>query len=103
MNENGWKKVVPESPIPIPDDHEHVWEPIPNWSGRYRCSICQGLGYRALVTADKTTNDPKTATTWVPRGYSTSQIVPYICTKKGCSKAALSHGRKGQRCKEHAT
>ena len=108
MNDaKNWTKVEPvpdpgPNPGP-PSDHEHLWEPTPNWSGRYRCSVCQGLGYRALVTADKLDDrDKKGETTWVPRGYSTSQIVPYLCKKKGCSKAATSYGRKGQFCKDHA-
>ena len=92
-----------------PSDHVHVWEPIPNWYGRYVCTVCQAIGYRAIVTAAIGYRAIVTATKMdpgvlIPYGNSISEIRPYACAKKGCTNPATSYNPKRsseQRCKDH--
>jgi hypothetical protein len=68
-------------------DCKHDWQPIVRWNGRYRCSLCEAIGYRAI------TNEMPTA-----YGRRTSEIVPYRCSK--CSEPAVRYGKR-QFCREH--
>lgn len=82
----------------------HQWEPVLAYSGRYRCALCQCLGYRGIVTAnreDGAASDRQVAwqSNTVKRAVT---IFPYICQKKDCRKPAIYKGKR-QFCKEHST
>lgn len=79
----------------------HVWEPVPNFSGRYRCSLCNCMGYRGIVTVDGDGAPGGHQTAWqskTPRRAFT--IWPYICKAEGCKAPAQGYG-KYQYCKGH--
>jgi hypothetical protein len=83
---------------------EHSWRPIPRWSGRYRCTLCQAIGYRDIVVSRLL---PGEVTRQKKRS---SRIIPYICDYKDCKgsvvtmhnvfKGGRSRGRV-QRCSSH--
>lgn len=83
---------------PVPKCHD--WQPIPKWSGRYKCSVCGAMGYRGMVTFNpEESADAQGA--WqanTPRRCAT--IFPYICKSKGCKAAATGFG-KYQFCRAH--
>lgn len=74
--------------------HVHAWQPLSGWSGRYRCPECHAIGYRGIVNLGANTEALAHGNT----AYG-SAIVPYRCTWKGCTRAAVA--RKPQRCAEH--
>ena len=52
--------------------HEHNWEPMFRWTGRYRCSICKAIGYRAVSAGQD-----------FIRGYKPDSIHHYKCGRCG--------------------
>lgn len=88
------------SEVPTPKCHD--WQPIPSWSGRYRCSVCKAVGYRGMVTYDR----DRTPTEQVAGPAKTTRrcvsIWPYICKYKGC-KAPATGFKKYQFCWAHNT
>lgn len=80
-------------------EHEHVWDPVSGWTGRYRCRGCRILGYRGLVLGEVMADSSRQ-----------SAIIPYICQAPGCRRGAVQRrtrdpetGRRRvvQRCREH--
>lgn len=68
--------------------HEHDWQPIEGWCGRYRCSKCQVIGYRKFVM-DRTARNG-------------TVIIPYACAHPGCNRKAQVGDKYGRRfCFEH--
>lgn len=78
----------------------HDWQPIPKWSGRYKCSVCGVVGYRGIVTYDhdKAPSEQIAGQAKTPRRCAT--IWPYICKAKGCKAQATGFGRY-QLCRGH--
>ena len=79
--------------------HEHAWQPILGWSGRYRCEGdggCYCIGYRGVVVPGAQGLDGDTG--YLPgdrknvAGQKVSDIIPYRCATKGCNGWAI--GRK---------
>ena len=75
--------------------HEHDWQPLEQWAGRYRCPGCAAFGYRKSV-----------------QGYGmgaekASQIVPYRCQVRHCGLPAICktepdwRGNRKWRCAVH--
>lgn len=81
--------------------NKHIWEPIPKFSGRYRCTHCGCMGYRGIVTADGDGTPGSHQTAWqsktAQRAFS---IFPYICKSQGCKAPAKGYGRY-QFCAAH--
>ena len=75
--------------------HEHNWQPLPQWIGRYRCDDCGAFGYKVGST----------------HGFGNpNEIRPYACQKKKCGAPAVAKDvtksdwrgkRKQWRCKNH--
>ncbi len=57
--------------------HVHKWEPILNWSGRYRCPKCGAFGYHPVV---------------VDINFKRTRIEPYRCVK--CRRWAVAKESK---------
>lgn len=56
----------------------HKWEPVPNWSGRYKCEWCHIIAYRKFVM-----------------GISGSpRLIPYKCK---CGKEAVARTKEPKR------
>jgi hypothetical protein len=75
-----------ETPTPAPSC-EHTWEPLQGWYGRYKCSGCQIIGYKQIVTVDSFDELDRVLKTG-PR-HSTKkvgQIVPYVCHHRTVKK-----------------
>lgn len=80
---------------------EHVWEPLPRFSGRYRCTHCGAIGYRGIVTADGDGAPGGHQTAWQSKTARRAfNIWAYICKSKGCKAPAVGWG-KHQYCAAH--
>lgn len=90
---DGLYRLKPGCPVhdPKAPKHEHDWQPILTWSGRYRCAGCGVIGYRGVVIPP------------VHLDEKPEVIFPYKCKTvvKGqtCGRGAVS--RKPQACAEH--
>lgn len=83
--------------------HVHDWRPVPNWVARYRCAdpACAALGWKRIIRIHAGM-DGKLAGMQQQDVTNTLEIVPYICTRRECTKNAISHSRKsGQFCRAH--
>ena len=76
-------------------EHDHEWNPIPGWSGRYRCTVCLCFGYRGVVSQKSGLIREEDA-----RKRYARTIIPYRCQKPGCAQPATVL-REGQRCPAH--
>lgn len=88
-----------DTPTATPKCHD--WQPIPRWSGRYKCSICGVIGYRGMVTYDhdKAPTEQIAGQAKTPKRCVT--IWPYLCKSKGCKAGAVGFG-KYQFCRAHS-
>lgn len=73
-------------------DHKHRWEPIQNWSAKYRCAICGCIAYRNINGA--------------VMGAPLDSIIPYKCNfnrnlRAPCGKDAVQRRGAKNRCSEH--
>jgi hypothetical protein len=79
--------------------HDHGWEPIQGWYGRYRCRLCGALGHRGTIFiqgAGDLDNAPLYGST-----ARVAAIVPYRCQIQGCTRSAVVI-KPRQRCALHA-
>lgn len=82
--------------------HAHDWQPIQTWSARYRCSSCGALGWKRIARLYRDATGVLDSANRADVARPT-EIVPYVCTHRGCNKDAVTHARKrGQFCREHA-
>ena len=72
---------------------QHLWVPVQGWVGRYRCGACNVLGYRGVVVLAEGAMGPDPRSAAARR----SRIIPYVCSRKGCQRLAVSR-RKSGRC-----
>jgi hypothetical protein len=80
----------------------HDWQPIPRWSGRYKCSVCMAVGYRGMVTFDHDVPMAEQVAGQAKTVRRCSTIWPYICKSKGCKAPAVGFG-KYQFCRGHTS
>ena len=80
----------------------HDWQPVPKWSGRYRCSVCGALGYRGIVTSTPLEEGEEQAAWQAKTHQRRATIFPYVCKAKGCKAHAVDFG-KYQFCRAHKT
>jgi hypothetical protein len=73
-----------------------TWEPMPRWSGRYRCSVCKAIGYRYAEAPRSGGYNRHGKFIGAPE-----HIVPYKCSVKGCDGLATHKTDKKWKCKEH--
>lgn len=85
------------------EGHQHLWEPIPSWSGRYRCSACKTVGYRFSTVSGQHKPNKNAAV-------GPDHIEPYRCGHRDSAKAPTcgrwavrmhGWGTKRWRCKSH--
>lgn len=80
----------------------HDWQPIPRWSGRYKCSVCGAVGYRGIVTFDPDKPMEEQIAGQAKTPHRCRSIWAYICRSKGCKAPAVGFG-KYQFCRGHTT
>ncbi len=80
----------------------HDWQPVPRWSGRYKCSVCGALGYRGMVTATPLEKGEEQAAWQAKTPQRQATIFAYVCKSKGCKAHAVGFG-KYQFCLAHKT
>lgn len=75
-----------------------TWQPVPGWSGRYRCDRCGVFGYRRGV------NDAAYARHLADGQHTREYMVEYRCGVRDCDRGAVKKvGRsRAWRCAEHA-
>jgi len=76
-------------------DHTHEWVPLKQWMGRYRCTSCRAIGYRASTVMGK-------GARW--HG-DADHIEPYKCEMRGCDAWATAKDwirlARQWRCRHH--
>ena len=76
--------------------HQHDWQPIDGWCGRYRCKTCRIAGYRPRIVTLDVEGGP----------YGGTAITPYVCavTRGGvrCGCPAEWRQKGTWKCREHS-